>query len=467
VSEVPREVVFKGVPEPSGRSPLPFLDVEKSAPLYGLGELCTREEIGSGALGAPTRNRPAPAPKSGDDRRARRQRDMSEQVSGSRVGNAGRAVPDVPEASALAARALGSAEAALGVELREIALDDIEPDPAQPRRVFDEAKLQALAASIRKYGVLQEPGVVCISSSGGARRYRLIWGERRWRASRIAGLPAIRCKVLPRPDESAVDQLRTKEQQWAENMEREGLSPIEEAIAIQDAAELERKLRPDVALGELIEKLGEERGLSGMVARNLVSLLKAPRSLQSALMSRSIGRELGFELCRLWNRLLDENEQRGEARREIKYRTLVEAWARARGGELDVAAMNRYAAETFQDPKVVKATCRKAEESQRAVLERFDAVVARAQKEGWTVAKARSELAEYRRSGRRSRGAKPATCFEHAGKGNARLTVHLDRVRDPAVATPEALETLLGVLRDLTGEVEKRRRASLAGLEAG
>jgi hypothetical protein len=243
-------------------------------------------------------------------------------------------------------------------------------------------------------------------------------------------------------------------------MEREGLSPIEEAIAIQDAAELERKLRPDVALGELVEKLGEERGLSGMVARNLVALLKAPRSLQSALMSRSIGRELGFELGRLWNRLLEENEQRGEARREIKYRSLVEAWARARGSELDVAAMNRYAAETFQDPKVVKATCRKAEESQRAVLERFDAVVARAQKEGWTVAKARLELAEYRRSGRRARGAKPATCFEHAGKGNARLTVHLDRVRDPTVATPEVLETLLGVLRDLTGEVEARRSAA-------
>src|SRR5919198_847404 len=154
--------------------------------------------------------------------------------------------------------------AARGGDVRELALDAIEPDPGQPRRVFDDAKLRTLAASIAKYGLLQEPGVVPLAVSGEAEpRYRLVWGERRWRASRLAGLSTIRCKVLPVGDHSAIEQLRTKEKQWAENMEREGLSTIEEAMAIQDAVDLERTLDADTALGDLVEKVGAARGLSG------------------------------------------------------------------------------------------------------------------------------------------------------------------------------------------------------------
>src|SRR5690349_11183829 len=142
-------------------------------------------------------------------------------------------------------------------DVREIALDAIEPDLAQPRRAFDEAKLQSLAASIAKYGLLQEPGVVALPASAeGAPRYRLVWGERRWRASRIAGVTTIRCKVLAPADDSAVEQLRTKEKQWAENMEREGLSAVEEAMAIQDAVDVERKLDSSAPVGELVEKVG-------------------------------------------------------------------------------------------------------------------------------------------------------------------------------------------------------------------
>jgi hypothetical protein len=246
-----------------------------------------------------------------------------------------------------------------------------------------------------------------------------------------------------------------KEQQWAENMEREGLSPIEEAIAIQDAAELERQLHPEVALGELIEKVGEQRGLHRTVARNLVALLKTPRSLQSAVMSRAIGREAAFALARLWNKLLADHELRGPAKREIQYRNLVESWARARGIELDASAMTRYAAETFQDPKIVKATCRAAEASQRALGERFDEIVARAQRETWTVARAKAEVAAQRQGGTRAkRGAAPV-CFERAGKDDSRVTLHLDRLRGPNVAT-EALQGTLDLLRGLVVELEQR-----------
>jgi ParB family chromosome partitioning protein len=388
---------------------------------------------------------------------------MNEEPAGA---PAGVAAEERHEESARAARALGRAEAEVGVTVEDIPLDRIDPDPTQPRRLFDEERLRSLAESIRKYGVLQEPGVVPVAGGdAGGPRYRLVWGERRWRASRVAGLVVLRCKVLPRNDQSTVEQLRAKEQQWAENMEREGLSPIEEAIAIQDAVDLERKLRPEAPLGELIERTGAARGLNGIVARNLVGLLKAPRSLQSGMMTGSIGREVGFELARFWNKLLADNELRGDAKREIQYRRVIEAWARERGAELDGQAMARYATETFQDPKIVKATCRKAEASQRAVLERFDVLVARAIKECWTVEKAKSELTALRAK-EGARKAKHLPCYEQARKGT-RLTVHLDRVRNPDLATPESLANLLGVLRDLTSEVESRRTAAVGGPLAG
>ena len=293
--------------------------------------------------------------------------------------------------------ALARAEAEIGVALREIPISEIEPDASQPRRVFDEARLRSLAESIRNYGLLQEPGVVQLAPEDGkAARYRLVWGERRWRASQLAGLTTLRCKVFPPVTGDALTLLRMKERQWSENMEREGLSPVEEAIAIQDAVELERKVAPDAPTGELIEKIAARRGVNPIVARNLVGLLKTPRSLQSAMMSRSIGREVGFELARFWNKLVRQNE-RGATKREIQYRGLVAAWARARGLELSAHAMARYAAETFQDPRVVKATCRKAEDSERAMRAEFDAVVERAAKERWTVAKTKTEVAALRR----------------------------------------------------------------------
>jgi ParB family chromosome partitioning protein len=365
-----------------------------------------------------------------------------------------------------AAQLLGQAEQALGVVVQEIALDDIEPDPGQPRRVFDEEKLATLAASIRKYGLLQEAGVVAIAAdaAGLPTRFRIIWGERRWRASRMAGLRTLRCKVLPRADDTAAEQLRTKEKQWAENMEREGLTPLEEAIAIHDAVEIERKVTPDAVLGELIEKVGAERGLNGMLARNLVALLKTPSCLRSAVMKREIGREVAFELTRYWNKLLAEQEQQNGARREIKFRNLVAAWAAARGLELDAQAMAKYAAETFQDPKIVKATCRKAEECEKAVAARFAAVVERARAQKWTVAKAKAALGPSARD--RKHTDSRQLMFERTGKGGALLTIYLDRVRDPEARRPEACAELVTVLQSLLCELESPLEAD-AGEPAG
>ena len=340
--------------------------------------------------------------------------------------------------------------------VEEIPISAIEPDAAQPRRAFDEEKLRALAESIRRHGLLQEPGVVAVDAGDGApTRYRLVWGERRWRACALAGLTTIRCRVLPSGSNGAEHDLRLKDQQWAENMERENLSAIEEAIAVQEALEVARKLDPDAADGDLAEKVGAERGMNATLARQLVGLLRAPRSLQKAMLDRAVGREVGFELARYWNKLVAQDEEQWALRREIQFRNLVLAWATSRGLELDAAAMAKYAAETFQDPKVVKATCQKAEHAARKLVERFDAVVERARREKWTVSRAKGLLRE---SGRPSQNEPPAAqpLFEQSGRGNAaRLVVHLGRLRDPARAKNESLAELFAVLGPLARDVER------------
>lgn len=340
--------------------------------------------------------------------------------------------------------------------IEEIPIDAIEPDPAQPRRVFDEEKLRALAESIERHGLLQEPGVVAVGGGAGAPvRYRLVWGERRWRACALAGLTTVRCRVLPRDSEGTEHELRLKDKQWAENMERESLSPVEEAVAILDAVEVRRRRDPAAAEGELAEQVGAERGLNATVARQLLGLLKAPRSLQKAMLGREVGREAGFELARYWNKLVAQDEEQWALRREIQFRNLVLAWAAARGLELDASSMAKYAAETFQDPKVVKATCQKAEQAGRKLVERFDAVVARAVREKWTVSRAKSRLRD------RDRSAEPDTpdpqpLFQRAGKGSdARLVVHVGRLHDPETAGASALSELFAILDPLTRDVAR------------
>jgi ParB family chromosome partitioning protein len=340
--------------------------------------------------------------------------------------------------------------------IEEIPIDAIEPDPAQPRRAFDEEKLRALAESIQRHGLLQELGVIAVDAGGGGpTRYRLVWGERRWRACALAGLTTVRCRVLPRAGEGAEHDLRLKDKRWAENMERESLSPVEEAIAIQDAVELRRRGDPSAADGDLAEKVGAERGLNGTVARQLLGLLKAPRSLQKAMLGREVGREVGFELARYWNKLVAQDEEQWALRREIQFRNLVLAWAAARGLELDASSMAKYAAETFQDPKVVKATCQKAEQAGRKLVERFDAVVARAVREKWTVSRAKSRLRDRDRSSE-SGSPGPQPLFERAGKGSdARLVVHVGRLHDPETAAAPALSELFAVLDPLTRDVAR------------
>jgi len=109
-------------------------------------------------------------------------------------------------------------------ELRNLPLDVIRPGRFQPRSVFDEDKLAELADSIRAQGVVQPIVVRAIDSTGN---YEIIAGERRWRAAQMAGLHEIPAVVRNVPDEAAIAMA------LIENIQREDLNPIEEAVALQ------------------------------------------------------------------------------------------------------------------------------------------------------------------------------------------------------------------------------------------
>jgi ParB family transcriptional regulator, chromosome partitioning protein len=162
-------------------------------------------------------------------------------------------------------------------ELRELPIELIVANSAQPRRRFDQDALVALAGSLGERGVLQP--VLVRPKAGGT--YELVAGERRWRAARIAGLEKIPALVRPREDAEALELA------LIENMAREDLSPIEEARACEALVE---------ELGLTREEVGQRVGRSRVAVSNLVRLLDLPDEvielLQDGALSEGHGRAL-------------------------------------------------------------------------------------------------------------------------------------------------------------------------------
>jgi ParB family transcriptional regulator, chromosome partitioning protein len=148
-----------------------------------------------------------------------------------------------------------------GAYFEEIALDSITPNPKQPRRTFDDEALDELAASITEVGLLQPVVVRAL----GAGRFELIMGERRWRASRQAGLEYIPAIVRETPDNELLrDAL-------IENLHRQQLDPLEEAAAYQ-------QLLDD--FGATHEQLAQKVGRSRPHISNTLRLLNLPPTVQ-------------------------------------------------------------------------------------------------------------------------------------------------------------------------------------------
>jgi ParB family chromosome partitioning protein len=142
-------------------------------------------------------------------------------------------------------------------DLRMIPVELVAPNPKQPRRVFDDAALEALAGSLRERGVLQP--VLVRPVAGGT--YELVAGERRWRAARIAGLEEIPAIIRDRDDAEALEAA------LIENMAREDLNPVEEARACAALVE---------ELGLTRETVGLRVGRSRVAVSNLMRLLDLP-----------------------------------------------------------------------------------------------------------------------------------------------------------------------------------------------
>jgi ParB family transcriptional regulator, chromosome partitioning protein len=148
-----------------------------------------------------------------------------------------------------------------GAVFREIPVGSVTPNPRQPRTVFDEEALEELAASLREVGLLQ-PVVVREVAPG---RYELVMGERRWRASRLAGLTEIPAIVR----ETADDQMLRDA--LLENLHRQQLNPLEEAAAY------EQLLRE---FGATHDQLAGKLGRSRSHVTNTIRLLALPPAVQ-------------------------------------------------------------------------------------------------------------------------------------------------------------------------------------------
>ena len=151
--------------------------------------------------------------------------------------------------------------ASIGATYREISIGEIQPNPKQPRTVFDEEELNELVHSIREFGLLQ-PVVVRPSGQGG---FELIMGERRWRAASKAGLATIPAIVRDTQDDSLLrDAL-------LENIHRVQLNPLEEAHAYQQLLE-----EFSVTQNELADRIGRSRPQ----ITNTIRLLRLPVEVQ-------------------------------------------------------------------------------------------------------------------------------------------------------------------------------------------
>ncbi|HXG26368.1 MAG TPA: ParB/RepB/Spo0J family partition protein [Candidatus Binatia bacterium] len=164
--------------------------------------------------------------------------------------------------------------------VRNIPVDRIEPNPEQPRLAFDEASLEELAASIREHGVLQP--ILVRPLDGGD--YQLIAGERRWRASKAAGLETIPALVEEIDDDTAL------EISIIENLQREDLSPLDEA------AMYERMVTEHgYSVRKLAQKLGKDKGY----LENRLRLADAPEEIRELVSLRKDTLSHAYELMKV------------------------------------------------------------------------------------------------------------------------------------------------------------------------
>ncbi len=180
---------------------------------------------------------------------------------------------------------------------RLVPVDRIDANPDQPRQTWDEAALDDLAASIREHGVLQP--VLVRPREGG--RYQLVAGERRWRAAKRAGLQTVPAMIEDIDDDTALEIA------IIENLQREDLSPLDEALMFE-------RMTADhgYSVRKLAQKLGKDKGY----IENRLRLADAPPEVQQLVSLRKDTLSHAYELLKVEDprkrRRLAEQVARGE-----------------------------------------------------------------------------------------------------------------------------------------------------------
>jgi ParB family chromosome partitioning protein len=186
-----------------------------------------------------------------------------------------------------------------------VPLDDVDPNPRQPRSEFDHRELEELSASISALGILQ-PLLVRPQAEG---RYELIAGERRLRAARLAGLTEVPVLVVE------TDERGSLERAIVENVHRSDLNPIEEAAAY-------RQLIDEGGLTQ--EALGDRLGKNRVTVSNSLRLLDLPTTVQQLLMAKRLSAGHGKALLTLQGNPLQERLARRAAEESMSVRETEE-----------------------------------------------------------------------------------------------------------------------------------------------
>ena len=171
-------------------------------------------------------------------------------------------------------------EGSTSLGVRHVPIDRIEPNPENPRLVFEETALEELASSIREHGVLQP----ILVRPTGRDQYQLVAGERRWRAARRAGLLTIPALVEVLDDDAALEIA------VIENLQREDLSPLEEASMYEKMV-----TEHGYSIRKLAQKLGKDKGY----LENRLRLADAPEEIRALVSVRKDTLSHAYELMKV------------------------------------------------------------------------------------------------------------------------------------------------------------------------
>ena len=237
----------------------------------------------------------------------------------------------------------------LGV--RQVPIDRIDPNPDQPRTRFEQGALDELTASVREHGILQP---VLLRPIEDTNRYQLVAGERRWRAATAAGLATIPALIEELDDDTALEIA------IIENLQREDLSPLEEAVMYDRMVK-----EHGYSIRRLAQKLGKDKGY----LENRLRLADAPPEIQELVSVRKDTISHAYELLKVEDprkrRRLAEQVARGELTL-VKLRERVEGRRRPRKADVVEQPEEVVAGEDDEQAPVEATADRRAADAEEA-----------------------------------------------------------------------------------------------------